>query len=70
MLEAIRAFEEVAGMKLNYRIGPRRPGDVEAVYADYSKARELLDWAPRRNIHDIMRTAWAWEQVRSEKEKT
>ena len=66
VLEAIHAFESVTGLKLNYRIGARRPGDVEAIYADYGKARRLLGWEPRRNINDIMKTAWAWEKVRTE----
>lgn len=64
VLEAIRAFEKVAGASLNYRIGPRRPGDVVAVYADKTRAVERLGWEPSRNIEDIMRTAWAWEQKR------
>ncbi|MBK7476736.1 MAG: UDP-glucose 4-epimerase GalE [Haliscomenobacter sp.] len=65
VLEAIQAFERVTGKKLNYRIGPRRPGDVVAIYANLDKATRLLGWTPQRNIDDIMRTAWAWEQVRS-----
>ncbi len=64
VLEAIQAFERVAGVKLNYRIGPRRPGDVVAIYANLDKAARLLGWTPQRNIDDIMRTAWAWEQAR------
>lgn len=65
VLEAIEAFEKVSTQPLNYRIGPRRPGDVVAVYADYSKAARLLDWQPKRTIEDIMRSAWLWEQNRS-----
>jgi len=64
VLEAIRAFEKVAGAALNYRIGPRRPGDVVAVYADKTRAVKRLGWAPGRDIEDIMRTAWDWEQKR------
>ena len=65
VLEAIHAFEQVSGQKLNYRIGPRRPGDVIAVYADKSKAASLLGWQPRYGIDEIMRTAWEWEQQRT-----
>ncbi len=65
VLEAVRAFESVNQTKLNYTIGPRRPGDVVAVYADYTKAATLLGWQPTRNINDIMRSAWLWEQKRS-----
>lgn len=61
VLEAIHAFERVSGKELNYEIGPRRPGDVIAIYADYSKAKKELGWEPLRNIDDIMDTAWKWE---------
>ncbi|GLR19248.1 UDP-glucose 4-epimerase GalE [Portibacter lacus] len=60
VLEAIHAFEKVSGQKLNYEIGPPRPGDVIAIYADYSKAREELGWNPEKNIEDIMETSWKW----------
>jgi len=62
VLEAIKAFEKVSGQKLNYEIGPPRTGDVIAIYADYSKAREVLKWKPSRNIEDIMDSAWKWAQ--------
>ncbi|MBK7409282.1 MAG: UDP-glucose 4-epimerase GalE [Saprospirales bacterium] len=65
VLEAVHAFEKVTGQKLSYRIGDRRPGDVVAVYADYSKAARLLGWQPRYQIDDIMRTAWDWEKTRT-----
>ncbi len=64
VLEAIKAFERVSGRKLNYRIGSPRPGDVPAIYADPTKARELLGWAPRFGIDEIMDSAWQWEQQR------
>ena len=66
VLEAIEAFETVNQLKLNYEIGPRRGGDVIAIYANYDKAAKLLGWQPKRNIKDIMRTAWEWEKVRNE----
>ena len=62
VLEAIHAFEKISGKKLNYKIGPRRKGDVVAIYSNYKKAKSKLKWKPSRNIEDIMRTAWAWEQ--------
>lgn len=65
VLEAIRAFEEATGRRLNFEIGPRRAGDVAAIYCNYAKAAERLGWQPRYDMRDIMRTAWAWEQVRS-----
>ncbi len=66
VLEAIDAFEKVNKVKLNYELGPRRAGDVVAIYANFEKAAQLLGWQPKRNIEDIMRTAWEWEKVRNE----
>ena len=64
VFEVINAFERVSGKKLNYSVGPRRAGDVVAVYADRSKAENTLGWTPRYDVDDIMRTAWAWEEKR------
>jgi UDP-glucose 4-epimerase len=61
VLEAIKAFEKVSGQKLNYEIGPRRPGDVIAIYANNDKARTELGWNPKHGIDDMMATAWKWE---------
>lgn len=61
VLEAILAFEKVSGLKLNYEIGDRRDGDVVAIYAEPSKAFNVLGWKPKYNIEDIMKTAWDWE---------
>lgn len=65
VLEAVNAFIKVTGQSLNYEIGPRRPGDVVAIYANLDKAARSLDWAPQYGIEDIMKTAWAWEQKRT-----
>jgi len=65
VLEAIHSFEKVTGIQLSYQIGPRREGDVIAIYANKQHATEALGWEAKRGIDDIMRTAWAWEQVRS-----
>jgi len=65
VLEAIQAFEKVTNTKLNYSIGPRRPGDVVAIYANSSKARQALNWDIQRGIEVIMKTAWEWEKART-----
>lgn len=62
VLEAIKAFEKVSNQKLNYKIGPRRAGDVEAIYANNTKAKELINWTPKFNIDEMMLSAWLWEQ--------
>lgn len=65
VLEAINAFEKVTEKKLNYEIGPRRPGDVVAIYANNDRAANLLGWKPQRGMEAIMESAWVWEQRRS-----
>lgn len=62
VLEAIRSFERVSGMKLKTRITARRPGDVEQVWADTAKANNELGWKAERSLDDAMLTAWRWEQ--------
>lgn len=62
VLEAIKAFEEVSGRKLNYVIGPRRPGDVVAIYANNDYAVRQLGWDIKYDLKAMMETAWKWEQ--------
>ncbi|MEJ7740961.1 MAG: UDP-glucose 4-epimerase GalE [Chitinophagaceae bacterium] len=62
VLEAIHAFEKVSNVKLNYVIGPRRPGDVVAIYANNDFARSELGWEIRYGLEDMMSSAWKWEQ--------
>ena len=62
VLEAISAFEKVSGQKLNYEIGPRREGDVIAIYANNTAAKDILKWVPKYNLDDMMATAWKWEK--------
>lgn len=63
VLEAIKAFEKVAGVSLNYKIGPRRAGDIVAIYANNDFAVKKLGWEVKYSLEDMMRTAWAWEQT-------
>ena len=62
VLEAINAFEKVSGVKLNYTVGPRRPGDVIAIYANNDYARNTLGWELKYSLDEMMATAWKWEQ--------
>ncbi len=62
VLEAIKAFEQVAGLQLNYQIGRRRSGDVAAIYSNSQKAKDRLGWVAQRDIHDMMASAWKWQQ--------
>lgn len=61
VLEAIHTFEEVSGVKLNYEIGPRRAGDVIAIYANNDAAVTKLGWKIKYGIKEMMDTAWKWE---------
>lgn len=63
VLEAVRTFEEVNGVKVPYVIGPRRPGDVVAMYADTTKSREVLGWKTELTLADALRDAWHWQQA-------
>ena len=60
VLEVIQSFEKVSGEKLNYKIAPRRSGDVIAVYADTTKANEVLGWKSELTLDDAMDSAWKW----------
>lgn len=66
VLEAIQSFERVSNTSLNWKKGPRRPGDVVSIYADNRRACEQLGWRIERNLDTMMRTAWVWEQFLAE----
>ncbi len=70
VLEAIKTFETVSGVKLNYEIGPRRSGDVIAIYANNDLATSSLGWKIKYDLIEMMRTAWAWEQKIKQDEET
>ncbi|RYD56615.1 MAG: UDP-glucose 4-epimerase GalE [Sphingobacteriales bacterium] len=70
VLELIKSFEKVSGYDLNYKLGPRRAGDVIAVYANNNKAKALLDWDIKYSLDQMMDTAWRWEVfLKKESEK-
>lgn len=62
VLEVIRTFEKVSGRSLNYRIGPRRAGDITQVYADTVYSNAELGWKAGLGLEEALRSAWAWEQ--------
>jgi len=66
--EMIKAFEKVSGKKLNYTIGQRRSGDVEAIYSDTIKAEQILQWKPVYSLDEMMSSAWKWEQTLQKKD--
>lgn len=62
VLELVNSFIRVTGVKLPYTIGPRRPGDVEKVYANPQKSSEVLQWKTELTAEDALRDAWRWQQ--------
>lgn len=63
VLEMVRAFEEVSGRAVPYRIASRRPGDIAVCYADPSKALRELGWQAKCGLPDMMRDAWRWQSM-------
>lgn len=61
VMELINAFERATGVKVNYKIAPRRAGDIEQVWADPRYANEVLGWTADTPIEDTMRSAWKWQ---------
>ena len=66
VLEAIKAFEKYAGQSLNYKIGPRREGDIEKVWGDVNKSQKELNWKAKLGIDEMMSSAWKWENYLKE----
>jgi UDP-glucose 4-epimerase len=62
VLEVVRTFERVTGVKLNYRVVERRPGDIEQVWADTSLANRELGWRAEKGLEEMLESAWRWEQ--------
>lgn len=62
ILEVIQAFEGINQVKLPYRIGTRRAGDVIKIYADNTKSKEILGWQPTTPLAESLKNAWNWQQ--------
>jgi UDP-glucose 4-epimerase len=61
VLEVINAFEKINGVKVNYKIGSRREGDIVEIYSNSSKARKI-GWKPTRTVDDMVSSAWKWHK--------
>ncbi|MFK7897259.1 MAG: UDP-glucose 4-epimerase GalE [Myxococcota bacterium] len=62
VLEALHAFERATGKKVEWKIGPRREGDIEQIYASVDKAETTLNWRAERSVDDALRDAWRWQE--------
>ena len=61
VFELINLFENVNDIKLNYKIGDRRKGDVISAYADTTKIKEELSWSTKYSLENALKSAWNWE---------
>jgi len=69
VLEVIQTFEKVNDLKLEYKIGARREGDVEKIYASTDKATKELDWKTELSLGQALKDSWKWQQkITSKKE--
>ncbi len=62
VLEVVNTFEKATGVKLNYKIVARRPGDIEKIYADTTIANTVLGWKAETSLSDTLLSAWNWEK--------
>jgi UDP-glucose 4-epimerase len=67
VLEVVKAFEQASGQKLNYVIGSRRTGDVPAIYADATKAEQVLGFKTETSLVDSLASAWKWQVALADK---
>ena len=68
VMDIIKTFEKVNNLKLNYKIAPRRAGDIEKVWADTSFANKELGWKTEKTLADSLKSAWGWEKrIRNKK---
>lgn len=62
VLEIVDTFQKVTGVKLNYKIVGRREGDIEQVWADPTKANNVLGWKAEASVEDTLLSAWRWQE--------
>ncbi|MBR6918221.1 MAG: UDP-glucose 4-epimerase GalE [Clostridia bacterium] len=63
VLEIVRSYEEASGKKVNYKIAPRRPGDIGECYANPEKAYRMLGWKAEKNIKDMCVDLARWQDM-------
>lgn len=61
-LEIVTTFEEATGVKLNWKYGPRREGDIEKIWGDCTKANKVMGWKADTPLADVLRSAWKWQE--------
>ena len=66
-LEIVQTFEKATGVKLNWKFGPRREGDIEKIWGDCSKANKILGWSADTPLEDVLASAWKWQKTLSDR---
>lgn len=62
VLDVVKAFEKVNGVKVPYSIKPRRPGDIATCYCNPAKAEKELGWKAQYGIEEMCRDSWNWQK--------
>ena len=62
VLELVKTFEQVTGNQIPYHIAKRRPGDIDACYANPAKAARVLGWKAEKDLTDMCRDSWRWQR--------
>ncbi|MDD6953819.1 MAG: UDP-glucose 4-epimerase GalE [Prevotella sp.] len=60
-LEIVETFEKATGVKVNWKYGPRREGDIVKIWGDCTKANKVLGWKAETPLEDVLRSAWKWQ---------
>ena len=63
VLDVVKTFEKVNGVKVPYSIKPRRPGDIAICYSDPSKAERELGWKAEFGLEEMVRDSWNWQRL-------
>ncbi len=61
-LEIVTTFEKATGVKVNWKFGPRREGDIEKIWGDCIKANTVMGWKADTPLEDVLASAWKWQQ--------
>ena len=61
VLDVVHAFEKASGVQINYKIAPRRPGDIATCYSDPAKAKAELGWVAERGLEEMCEDSWRWQ---------
>lgn len=60
--EIVDTFEQATGVKVNWKYGPRREGDIEKIWGNVDKANKVLGWKAEAELGDVLASAWKWQQ--------